>query len=186
VPTVLSHAVFAAVLYVPFRRHLPPGVAVAGALAAVVPDLDVVSFSFGIAYGDLLGHRGLTHSVAFAAAFGALCVLALSRSLPSRARLPAFIYLALATASHGLFDALTNGGLGVAFLAPFSNERIFFPWQPIEVSPLGITGMLSSRGLDVLRSEVIWVGLPSLAIALLGILFTRRSGSSIVAAESRA
>jgi inner membrane protein len=154
--------------------------AVGGALAAVVPDLDVVSFRFGIAYGDLLGHRGLTHSFAFAVAFSALCVLAVARSLSPRARLPAFTYVALAMASHGLFDAFTNGGLGVAFFAPFSNERIFFPWQPIEVSPLGIAGILSARGLEVLRSEFVWVGLPSLAVALLGVLFTRRSAASIV------
>ena len=182
-PTVLSHAVFAAALYVPFRRSVFPRIAAVGAAAAALPDLDVVSFRFGIAYGDLLGHRGLTHSLAFAVVFSALCVLALSRSLPTQARLPAFTYTLLATASHGVFDAFTNGGLGVAFFAPFSNERVFFPWRPIEVSPLGITSIFSARGLNVLRSELMWVGLPSLATALLGALFTRRSEVSILAAE---
>src|SRR6267378_8050335 len=41
----------------------------------------------------------------------------------------------LATASHGLLDAMTNGGLGVAFFAPFCDTRYFLPWQPIVVSP---------------------------------------------------
>jgi len=69
------------------------------------------------------------------------------------------------TASHGLLDALTDGGLGVAFLAPFSGERFFFPWQPIEVSPIGLRRFLSGRGLEVLRSELLWVWLPSILLA---------------------
>ena len=36
------------------------------AFCAVVPDVDVLGFAFGIHYGDMLGHRGLTHSLAFA------------------------------------------------------------------------------------------------------------------------
>ena len=39
-------------------------------------------------------------------------------------------------ASHGVLDALTDGGPGVAFLAPFDDTRYFFPWRPIRVSPL--------------------------------------------------
>jgi len=42
------------------------------------------------------------------------------------------------TASHGLLDAFTNGGLGIAFLAPLYNERYFIPWTPIEVSAMGL------------------------------------------------
>jgi|RhiMetdeSRZDD1v2_1073273.scaffolds.fasta_scaffold866026_3 hypothetical protein len=40
-PTVLSHAVFGAALYLPFRRHLVRHAALVGAFAAVVTDLDV-------------------------------------------------------------------------------------------------------------------------------------------------
>jgi inner membrane protein len=29
-------------------------------------------------------------------------------------------------ASHGVLDALTNGGHGIAFFSPFLNERYFF------------------------------------------------------------
>ena len=35
-----------------------------------------------------------------------------------------FFFLFLATLSHSLLDALTNGGLGVALLAPFTPERL--------------------------------------------------------------
>ena len=44
------------------------------------------------------------------------------------------IFFAAITASHGLFDAMTNGGLGVAFFAPLDNARYFLPWRPIPVS----------------------------------------------------
>lgn len=179
-PTVLSHALFGAALYLPFRSRLPRHVALVGAVAAVVPDLDVIGFRFGIEYGDLLGHRGLSHSLAFAGAFAGAIVLVRAWSLPPKTRLPAWLYLALATASHGISDALTNGGLGIALLAPFSNERFFFPWQPIEVSPIGLSQILSARGLDVLTSELVWVGIPALIVALAGLATTRTPTSRSV------
>lgn len=168
---------FGAALYVPFRNHVPRHFALLGAVAAVVPDFDVVGFRFGIDYADLLGHRGLSHSLLFAAVFATAIVFVSSRSLPTRARFPAWLYLALAIASHGLFDAFTDGGLGVALLAPFSNERFFFPWRPIEVSPLGLSRILSARGIEVLASELLWVGLPALGVALLGLATTRSPAS---------
>jgi inner membrane protein len=178
VPTVLSHAVFGAALYLPFRNHLPRRFAILGAACAIIPDLDVVGFRFGVDYADVLGHRGLSHSIAFAVLFAAGLVV-LSRSLPARARFAAWLYLAAAMASHGFFDAFTDGGLGVALLAPFSNARLFFPWRPIEVSPLGISRIFSARGLDVLTSELLWVGLPSLAVLLLGLAMTRSPTSRL-------
>ena len=64
---------------------------------------------------------------------------------------------------HGARVALTDGGLGVAFFAPFSARRYFFPWRPIEVSPIGL-GFFSERGLQVFEGELVWVWLPSLAL----------------------
>jgi inner membrane protein len=71
----------------------------------------------------------------------------------------------LAALSHGLLDAATNGGLGVAFLSPFSNRRYFFSFRPVEVSPIGIRPFFSERGIEVLRSEAFWIWLPSAALA---------------------
>jgi hypothetical protein len=34
---------------------------------STIPDLDVMGFRFGIHHGDFWGHRGFTHSLAFAA-----------------------------------------------------------------------------------------------------------------------
>ena len=45
---------------------------------------------------------------------------------------------------------------GVAFFAPFNNTRFFFPWRPIEVSPIGLS-FFSTRGMAVLLSELIWI-----------------------------
>jgi inner membrane protein len=70
----------------------------------------------------------------------------------------------LAVGSHGLLDALTDGGLGAALLWPFSNARLFAPVRPLPVAPIG-TGMLSSRGLYVVVVEFI-AFLPCWAYAL--------------------
>jgi inner membrane protein len=133
----------------------------------------VIGFHFGVHYGDFIGHRGFTHSLFFAALLAALVTLALR----DQTQVPAgrlFFYLFLATASHGLFDAMTNGGLGVAFFSPFSNARYFLPFRPIKVSPIGVTRFFSPRGMAVVRSEVLWLWLPSAAIFLVSTLLRNR------------
>jgi inner membrane protein len=165
-PSVISHAVAALALGAAFfGRKAPARALAAGALCSALPDADVIGFTFGVRYADPLGHRGLTHSLAFAGMLAAL-VLPAARSrgeAPSPSRL--WTYLFLATASHGLLDAMTDGGLGIALLAPFDQTRYFFPFRPIEVSPIGLRRFLSGRGLTVLASELLWVWLPSAAVA---------------------
>ncbi len=163
-PTVLTHAVAAAARAPMARtRRLWPLAAV-GAACAVAPDLDVVGFALGVDYGDPLGHRGLSHSLAAAALLAAVVVAC----VPGWRRPAVGLYLFAATASHGLLDMLTDGGLGVALLEPFVNERLFFPVRPVEVSPIGLSGFLTRRGAEVIASEALWVWLPSaLAFALL-------------------
>ena len=129
---------------------------------AVMPDLDVIAFKFGIPYASQWGHRGFTHSIVFALLVAAVA-LALSSTLKCRPQL-VFGAIFLATVSHPLLDMLTNGGLGVALYWPFSNERVFFPIRPIAVSPIGVARFFSEQGLIVLKSELLWVGLPSLAL----------------------
>jgi len=100
-----------------------------GALCAVAPDLDVVvTFLFGIPYSHMLGHRGLSHSLLVAAMLATLVTAVARRNLaesPGTAKLWLFFFLA--TASHALLDSMTNGGLGVAFFAPFFDTRYFLP-----------------------------------------------------------
>jgi inner membrane protein len=75
-------------------------------------------------------------------------------------------------ASHGLLDALTNGGLGPALLWPFSAERYFAPITPIRVSPIG-TNFFGPRALPVLLSEMKWVWLPTAGLAMIAVLAFR-------------
>src|SRR5574337_1697320 len=79
-------------------------------------------------------------------------------------------YLFLCTVSHGLLDALTAEGLGVAFFAPFSARRYFFPWRPLPVSPLGHIGLFTPRGAAIFLQEFQWIWLPSIGTALIACL----------------
>jgi len=145
------------------------------AVCATVPDVDVIGFSFGVHYGDMLGHRGLTHSLPFALIIGCLVPLLAFRDVKifSTDWRKLAIYFFIVTASHGVLDAFTNGGLGVAFCAPFSNERYFFPWRPIEVSPIGLGPFLSYRGLLVILSEIEWIWIPAALLVLLVAAYRR-------------
>lgn len=140
---------------------------------ALAPDLDLLGMRLGIPYEHLLGHRGLSHSLLVAALLASVALAALPRRAWPVARWRAWCAFALAAASHGLLDACTDGGGGVALLAPFSAERFFLPWRPICVSPLGLSRFLGARGLAVLRSEALWIGLPAALLALAG-AFARR------------
>jgi inner membrane protein len=165
-PSVPSHAVAALGIATCFYRPgIPNRVWLAGAVCSMVPDIDVVGFRFGIHYGDFWGHRGFTHSLTFAALLaGTILILVFPSGVPNLSRLLLCSYLFLATASHGFLDALTDGGLGVAFFAPFDNTRYFLPWTPIRVSPIGISRFFSHRGLAVVKSELVWVWVPTLIL----------------------
>jgi inner membrane protein len=152
---------------------LPRGFWVLTALCAILPDADVVAFDLGLDYGHMLGHRGISHSLPFAVGVGAAVAAALGRGTWRTARVSLFVYFFLVTASHGFLDAFTDEGLGVAFFAPFSGERYFFPWRPLEVAPIGGHGFFTARevrgGLrwvEVLWSEVRWVWIPAAAVVL--------------------
>jgi inner membrane protein len=119
---------------------------------SLMPDLDAVGFGMGVPYSAPWGHRGATHSLAFAAGIGVLAglVARAGGARPLRTALLAFVVVA----SHGLLDALTDGGLGSALLWPFSNRRYFAPWRPLPVAPIG-RGLLSMEGLRVASIEMV-------------------------------
>jgi inner membrane protein len=173
-PTILTHAVAAAALTPAFPAlAVPRRLILLASACAMAPDVDVVGFRFGIRYGDLLGHRGLSHSLAFAVCLSFLAWLAVSPTVVGFAqRAILWLYLFLATASHGVLDAFTDGGLGVAFFSPFDRTRYFFPFRPIEVSPIGAR-FFSLRGLSVLQSEFLWVWAPFVAFAVVAFLVRR-------------
>jgi inner membrane protein len=177
VASAFSHAVAALSIGTCFYRPgTPKRVWVAGALCSVIPDLDVIGFRFGIRYGDFWGHRGFTHSLLFSALLaGVVMILGFRGRLPTMSRLALWMYFFLATASHGLLDAMTDGGLGVAFFSPFDNHRYFFPWTPIRVSPIEFGRFFTHRGLEVLQSELLWIWFPAALLALSVCLIRRRA-----------
>lgn len=172
-PSVFSHAIVGSALVACGVSRPRAGLVALGAALAVVPDLDVVGLAFGWGLDHPLGHRGLSHSLLAAAVLAAVTMLAV-RSRPAESRWRLWLVLALAAASHGLLDALTNGGRGVAFFAPFVETRWHFPARPIEVSPIGVWSFFSQRGVEVLANEAVWLWAPSLA-ALAASWAVRRS-----------
>jgi inner membrane protein len=137
-----------------------------GAFCAVIPDADAIGYWMGVPYDSLWGHRGITHSFFFAFLLaGAVMYFFYRTEKPfSKAWWALYITFFVSTASHPILDAFTTGGRGVAFFAPFWDERYFFPWRVIRVSPISITRFFSSKGIEVLKSEFIWVWIPSLTI----------------------
>jgi len=173
-PSAFGHAAPALALYPLFRSRTPPRLWLLGVACAMAPDLDVLAFRFGIPYDDPLGHRGLFHSVPFAAFFATLLALAIfTRPRPGASRLATWAYLFLATTSHGVLDTFTDGGLGVALWCPFDCSRHFAPFRPIAVSPIGVGAFFSARGFDALASELVWVWLPCVALAWLCVQLRR-------------
>src|SRR5260370_15714129 len=187
VGSAFSHAVAALGIGACFYRPgVPRRVWVTGAICSVIPDIDVIGFRFGILYGDFWGHRGFTHSLLFAGLLASgMAFSGFWRGLPSMGRIPLWSYLFLAAANHGFLDAMTDGGLGVAFFSPFDNHRYFLPWTPIRVSPIGVWRFFTDRGLAVLQSEILWIWLPAALLALLFWLMRRRATVSTCAGMSR-
>jgi inner membrane protein len=142
----------------------------AGVTAAILPDADVAMFALGVDYAHAFGHRGASHSLAFALACGCLAAC-FARVLRAR-RVAALLFVALSAASHPLLDMLTDGGLGVALFWPWSETRHFAPWRMIEVSPFAHR-FFSMRGIEVLWSEARWITGPALAAAALSALARR-------------
>ena len=121
-------------------------------MLSILPDGDIVGRLFGISLDAAWGHRGATHSLAFALGTAAAVALAArwSRVPPFRTALLAFAVVA----SHGLLDAMTNGGRGSALLWPLDATRYFAPWRPIPVAPLGLR-FFSEAGLAVALRELV-------------------------------
>jgi len=136
------------------------------ALSAVLPmapDFDVIGLPLGVPFLSMWGHRGISHSITGALVLGAITAALASRALGARC-VPLALYFAAITATHGVLDALTTGGPGVAFFAPFDSTRYFFSWRPIPVSPLP-KNFFSAWGWYVFRWELALVWIPAAVLA---------------------
>jgi len=182
--SVISHAVAAVGIGTAFYKPgLPKRFWLLGVACSMFPDIDVVGFHLGVRYEDFWGHRGFTHSLVFAVILASLALLACVRIPGQQISAAAlYAYFFLAAASHGVLDAMTDGGLGVAFFSPFDTTRYFLPWRPIVASPIGIARFFGPRGLVVLRSELLWIWLPAALFAAFCIAWrqpTRQSESKV-------
>ena len=143
-------------------------------LSSILPDIDILAFKFGIHYEHMFGHRGFTHSIVFAILWATLLTVVFSKGR----QLIFFLVLFLSTISHGVLDAMTSGGRGVGFFIPFTDERYFFPFRAIKVSPIGVERFFSEWGIRVLLSEFKYIFLPCLLILLSNYLIKRQFKSN--------
>src|SRR5256885_7153046 len=91
--------------------------AVGWSALSLLPDVDVIGFRLGVRYSDPWGHRGATHSFAFAILVSvAVAINAAAARLPV---VKTSLMTLAVVSSHALLDTLTDGGLGCALLWPF-------------------------------------------------------------------
>ena len=159
-PTIFSHAIVPIATGLGIGKKVSKQLIILSAFCSMLPDIDTIGFKFGVSYASQWGHRGATHSIVFALAVAFIAGL-FAEKLNSQFYIT-WLMVFLATISHGLLDMCTNGGLGVALYWPFSHERLFFDFHPIKVSSIGITNFFTQRSISVLKSEFLWVVLPSI------------------------
>ena len=156
---VLGGAVAGACCY----RRLGRKAIVVGAVAALLPDIDV--FYRIDEWSSWRYHRGITHSLAFVAVCGPLLGLLAAkvgeRGAQKAGAWPYMVASALALLSHPLLDLMTS--YGTQLLAPFSDQR--FAVNAIAViDPLYTLPLLAALLYALLRPRP-WIR----AMALLGL-----------------
>ncbi|WP_438424401.1 metal-dependent hydrolase [Aquimarina macrocephali] len=145
-----------------------------GIICSILPDADVIGFKYGITYESFWGHRGFSHSLFFALLLGVIVTFIFySKKTFTKTGAALILYFTICTAFHGVLDAMTTGGLGIAFFSPFDTTRYFFPWRPIQVSPIGVSKFFSAWGIKVVLSELIWIVIPT-SIYILVIRYIRK------------
>jgi inner membrane protein len=127
----LSQALLgAAVAQVVAGRSLGPRAAGWGALVGMAPDIDVVAAGLREGYGELLYHRGSTHSLWFGPVVGPILGWLLWRGRGAGTSLAAWRRLAVwALLTHPLLDVFTP--YGTQLFAPFSRAR--FAWHGVGI-----------------------------------------------------
>ncbi len=172
--SLFSHAISSLALGQFFPKSINRSkVLLLGAICAVLPDADVLAFKFGIPYEHMFGHRGISHSIFFAVLLALFLTWGIFKNQNLKTRALLVIFLFLSTISHGMLDAMTTGGKGVAFFAPFENSRYFFPWRVIKVSPITVSQFFGEWGIKVLKSELVYVFLPSGIVILITYILRR-------------
>ena len=157
-------------------RPMPWSYWLLAAALPIIPDLDVFSTA---SYGSsILGHRGITHTLAFALVVGAVAAGATFRHFKVRWWSLACLFFVI-VASHGLLDALTRGGENIPFFWPFGGR--YGNWGPIHVSDIAFE-FPDPRYSRAVRDELLWVWLPTAVVVGMTMAYRRwKRGSAHVA-----
>jgi membrane-bound metal-dependent hydrolase YbcI (DUF457 family) len=150
--TFIGHAIIGAALTcgpsIILRKRPKPAIALMGALVAAAPDLDVIFRVIG-EQKPIWAHRGITHSLGFAAIIAALFAFYQYLFIKNRTQILRSLVLVFALlASHGCIDAFTNKGPRVLLFFPFSFEPIRAPeaYRIIPVSLIPFERSASDEG----------------------------------------
>ena len=183
-PSAITHAAVGAGAAWAFAPSgAPRYLGVLAVACSVLPDLDVIAFFYRLPYHHFFFHRGFFHSLFFSLIVGLAIMTIFFRDqnhFPRRS-FSFFVFFFLLTASHGLLDALNSGGYGVALFLPFDDSRYSFPWTPLPISPIRVRSFYSPWGWTVVKSELLWIWLPFLFLAL----FFRWVRSTLAAGKKR-
>lgn len=167
--TIYSHAVVGLALGgVCVARRIHWAFWVLVGFLPVLPDFD----TFGTAvYGSTLGHRGFTHSLAFALVIGLVVAGVSFRFFRVSFWFLWALFFAV-TASHGIMDAFTDGGYGIPLLWPLSSHR-FGPWGPLPLPDVGfeVPDPWVNRSV---RRELLYIWLPTAALVVVVVEWRRR------------
>jgi inner membrane protein len=154
----LGHVAVGLALGRRYCRPYPLFSALAGSMLvfttlSLLPDLDLIGYAQGVPYGAPFGHRGASHSLVAAALAALVTALIAKMSGIEFKRTWQFAFLSMG--SHGLLDAITIGGQGVAFFWPWNLDRYFLPWRLIPAAPIG-AGFFTWHCAEILTMEALW------------------------------
>ncbi|MEZ5357836.1 MAG: metal-dependent hydrolase [Candidatus Zixiibacteriota bacterium] len=175
-PTIITHAVTGlAAGKLSFFKDLPARFWMLSIICPMIPDFDVVLSRFGVPFKSFYAHRGFFHSLTFALIIALIVAFVFFKRQGyfTRRWNALVLYFFIITASHPLLDMFTDGGPGIALLSPFTDERFFWPWRPIMVSPIGIRSFFSEWGWNTMISEMRLIWLPLSVIIILAVLIHR-------------
>ena len=147
--TFISHPMFGAgasyILHRSPSKDATKRFVMLSTLCQWLPDIDTLSYLFSIDEQHPFGHRGMAHSGVFALTL-ALAVMTIYYRRPKLSQLQwwgYYIWFFLMTLSHGLFDALVDSSLGVAFFWPLNTQRYVFAWRPLMDVPIQFSALFS-------------------------------------------
>ena len=159
--SVISHPAVPLALAVAIGpERVPPALTIVACAASALPDIDAIGCGRR-PYGHCSGiAASRTRSSSRWRRRSCVCSLFAGRGTKPWTT---FLLVFASTASHGLLDALTTGGMGVCLLQPLFEISVIPPWRHL-VSPIGV-GRFFSGGLPGARSELLWIWLPSAVLA---------------------